>query len=91
MNKMRAKQSKKSTPSKKEMTLLEKINKGFPNKKWQRLQQLDQKMEAGSLGVTEYAELSALTETYEKYSIKRIRLLKKLAIIRNTTLEEVMH
>lgn len=90
VNKMRAKQNRKSTASKKEVALLEKINKGFSNKKWQRLQLLDLKMEEGNLADSESTELAALTDAYEKYSVKRIRLLKKLAVLRHTTLEEVM-
>ena len=90
VNKLRAKR-KQSNISKKESDLLSKINKGFPNEKWQRMQLLDEKMEAGNLSKSEYAELTALTDEYEKFTVDRIQLLKKLALLRNTTLEEVMH
>jgi hypothetical protein len=89
VNKLRA-QRRQSIPSRKETALLEKINRGFPTEKWLRIQYLDSKMENESLTEQEYAELSFLTEEYETFCVKRIQLLKKLALLRNVTLDEVM-
>ena len=90
VNKLRAKQQAGAL-STKEAALLTKINDGFPTEKWQRLQYLDAKMEEETLLEEEYAELTSLTNAYEKYCVQRIRLLKKLALLRNASIEETMH
>jgi hypothetical protein len=90
VNKLRAEQQP-DTLSPQEAALLKKINYGFPIEKWQRLQDLDVKMEETSLSEQEYTELTSLTDTYEKYCVQRIRLLKKLALLRNMSMEETLH
>ncbi len=89
VNKLRAKQ-RPEAPSQKELDLLEKINSGFPVEKWQQMQHLDAKMESSMLTEEEYAELTSLTDAYEKYCVQRIRLLKRLALLRNISLEVAM-
>lgn len=89
VNKLRAKK-RHSNVSEEESALLTKINKGFPNEKWQQIQKLDNKMEALGLSKSEHAELTSLTEEYEEYTVYRLRLLKKLALLRGISLEEVM-
>ena len=84
-------QQRPDSPSKKESDLLSKINRGFPTENWQRMQYLDSKMETSKISELEYAELTSLTETYEKYCVQRIRLLKKLALLRNISLEEAIN
>ncbi len=71
VNKLRAEQQP-DTLSPQEAALLKKINYGFPIEKWQRLQDLDVKMEETSLSEQEYTELTSLTDTYEKYCVQRI-------------------
>jgi len=90
VNKLRAKQQP-GVLSPKEAALLKKINNGFPIEKWQRLQDLDRKMEEATLSAQEYTELTSLTNVYEKYCVQRIRLLKKLALLRNMSVEETLH
>lgn len=89
VNKLRAKQLPGALPPK-EAALLTKINNGFPTGKWQRLQSLDARMEEETLTDQEYAELALLTNTYEKYCVQRIRLIKKLALLRNVSIEETI-
>jgi len=90
VNKLRAKQQPGAL-SPKEAALLKKINNGFSIEKWQRLQYLDAKMEEETLLEQEFTELTSLSNAYEKYCVKRIRLLKKLALLRNTSIEETIH
>ncbi|MDX2136409.1 MAG: hypothetical protein SFV52_16610 [Saprospiraceae bacterium] len=73
-----------------ELTLLKKINRGFPNDRWLRLQLLDSKMEESTLTEQEYQELATLVNAYERYTLNRIRWIKKLASLRNISAEEAM-
>ncbi|MBX2929938.1 MAG: hypothetical protein KF852_19040 [Saprospiraceae bacterium] len=52
--------------------------------------ELEAKMEASALSEAEYAELTKLTEAYEQFSVERLQLLKKLALLRNVGLEDIM-
>ncbi len=90
VNSLRARK-RPDKPSKKESELLKKINQGFPNEKWERLQSLDAKMEESALSEAEYSELTKLTEAYEAYCVERIQWLKELALLKNTSLEEAIH
>lgn len=76
--------------SEEEAELLRKINAGFPVKKWERLDALDAKLESGSLTQKEHQELTALTDAYERYTVRRLKYVGKLAELRKTTLREVM-
>jgi hypothetical protein len=90
VNKLRVQQKVKGLPQK-ELDLLAKINRGFPVENWLRIQHLDAKIEEDALSEQEYAELTLLTDKYEKYSVQRIRLLKKLALLRNISVEEAIN
>ncbi len=76
--------------SKEEAQLLKKINQGFAQKKWERLDLLDGKLEFETLSEEEEKELSVLVEEYETYSLRRLQQLGQLAIIRKVSLDEVM-
>jgi hypothetical protein len=73
-----------------ESELLEKINNGFPEVKWERLKYLDQKMETSTLNDKESVESLKLATAYEKYSVDRLHLLIKLASIKNVSLDTLM-
>mgnify|MGYP000680393625 CR=1 FL=1 len=73
-----------------ESELLTFINKGFDPKKWERLQYLDWKMEFGALTESEEAESLQLAESYENYSVGRLKALSKLAAIRQIPFEELI-
>ena len=90
VNKLRAEQQP-SMVSKQESLLLAKINRGFPTEKWLRMHLLDAKMEENKISKHEHEELTSLTNDYEKYCVQRIRLLKKLALLRNISLEKIMN
>ncbi len=62
-----------------EPKLPKKINRGFSVKKWLRMQELDSKMEECELTEQEYAELTSLTDAYEKYCVQHIRLINRLS------------
>jgi hypothetical protein len=70
-----------------ESELLEKINIGFPEAKWERLKYLDKKMETSNLNDKESIESLKLATAYEKYSVDRLQLLIKLASIKNVSLD----
>lgn len=89
VNKIRAKR-RRGAPSADEAVLLEAVNRGFPTENWLRMQDLDAKMEEDKLTEREYTELTELTTSYEKFSVERLQLLKKLALLRNVSLEETM-
>lgn len=89
VNKVRTKRRLDSTGLE-EVTLLDAINRGFPNEKWLRMKALDAQMETAMLSEAEHEELRALTVAYEQFSVERLQLLKKLAILRNLSLEEVI-
>lgn len=90
VNKLRAEQNQGDV-EKQESALLAKINKGFPLEKWQQIQLLDAKMEADELSETEFKAYSELVDDYEKYCVLRLKLLKKLALLKNISLEESMN
>ena len=73
-----------------EAELLEQINQGFSLEKWERMQWLDSKLEAGGLNENEAADSLRLAEEYEQYTVQRLQLLIKLAALRNASLDEVM-
>ena len=62
-----------------ESDLLQKINKSFPQDKWERLDSLDDKLEYETLSEIEHEELMGLIEIYEEYSLQRLRQLGALA------------
>lgn len=86
---LRAQRTVPTLPSA-ESDLLKKINKGFAEKKWQRLHLLNEKMEETLLTSLEQAELAELIEAYEKYMVKRLQYLAQLATLRNVPLQNLM-
>ena len=71
----------------KEAVLLQELNKGFPADKWARLKELDQKMEFNEINEEEQAELLQLSKEYEHASLQRLKILTKLAELRNVSLD----
>ncbi len=87
---LRVQRSNVPTIAKSETDLLEQINQGFDTEKWERLQFLDWKMETGELNEKEASESLQLAEDYENYTVQRLQLLIKLAVLRNVSLEDLM-
>ena len=76
--------------TKKEEGLLAKINTPFADSKKSRFNLLIAKRDAKTLSLTEYEELLALTEDFEKYELRRLQLLAQLADLRKISLPEVI-
>ncbi len=74
----------------KETALLEKINNGFPVEKWTKMQELDDKLEASSIDEEDMKLLSALTDEYEQFIVQRLSWIKKLALLRNVSIDKIM-
>lgn len=83
-------QEQKAVLKHEESVLLTKINAGFPALKWERLAFLDEKSEHETLSADEQHERSMLINAYEAYSLKRLKLIGKLAALRKQSLSEVM-
>ena len=73
-----------------ETELLNKINSEFDPKKWERLTYLDWKLEFSALTAKEELESLKLTETYENYSVERLKCLAQLAALRQISIDELM-
>jgi hypothetical protein len=84
--------AKRTVPSlsKEETDLLKKINEGFKTEKWKRLAYLDDKMEMATLTNKEAEESLILAEELEAYTVQRFIYLKKLALLRNITIDQLM-
>lgn len=76
--------------SESEAELLQQINVGLSEEKWQRYHQLRQKLEDGTLPQDEQQELLGITDEIERANVHRIEALIKLADLRNTTLDALM-
>lgn len=74
----------------KEAALLEKINNGFPVEKWAKIQALDDKMEVSGIDEEEMKVLTALTDEYEHFTVQRLSWIKKLALLRNVSFDQIM-
>ena len=72
-----------------ETKLLSQINTLFPSEKWERLKYLDWKLEFSALNEAEEVESLQLAETYESYSIERLKNLSDLAVLRQVSIEEL--
>ena len=72
-----------------EASLIKKINRKFPEDKWERLQYLDWKLENGQLSSEEEAESLALAEEFESYYVERVKSLTALATIRQVNIDEL--
>lgn len=69
---------------------LQNINIGFDPEKWERLKFLDWKSEFGVLSAEEEKELLELAETYEEYTVERLKNIGELAVLRGTTIDKVI-
>lgn len=76
--------------SKDETKLLLKINQKLDPTLQKRYDELIAKRRAETLTSEEYNELLKLTDEIEKFDIKRVEYLAKLAQLRNTTLSKLM-
>ncbi len=73
-----------------ESQLLSKINTEFDPKKMERLNFLDWKLEFNALTAKEEAESLKLAETYENYSVERLKCLSQLAILRRVSIDKLI-
>lgn len=69
---------------------LRNINIGFDEEKWERLKFLDWKSEFDVLNIEEEKELLELAETYEEYTVERLKNISELAILRDATIDKVI-
>ena len=70
---------------------LKKINTPFTKKKSLRFNLLIAKRDAQSLTKEEYQELLVLTEAFEKYELRRLKSIAKLADLKKISLPEVIN
>lgn len=82
-------QNKLIFESKRKMKLRN-INIGFDEEKWERLKFLDWKSEFDVLNIEEEKELLELAETYEEYTVERLKNISELAILRDATIDKVI-
>ena len=75
----------------KESKLLKDIRLPFSSKKRERFNHLITKRDTKSLNKEEYEELLVLTEAFEKYELRRLKLLAKLADLKKVSLPEVIN
>jgi DNA-binding PucR family transcriptional regulator len=73
-----------------ETKLLSKINSQFDTKKWERLKYLDWKLEFDSLTEKEASESLKLAESYENYSVERLKNLSQLAQLRKISIDKLL-
>jgi len=73
-----------------ESELLLQINEGLPEKTWVRYDELIAKLRAQTLTDLEHEELMRLTDVIEEDHAERIRLLGRLAKLRDVPLESLM-
>ena len=76
--------------SKKETELFLKINRGLPEEQWQRMAELNEKLEEAALTETEHAELLRLAKRSERLQVERLRAVIELAKLRGVQPEEMM-
>ncbi len=76
--------------SKEESRLILEINQGIPDETQERYDELIARRQAENLTSEEHRELLELTETIESLDAKRVTCLSELAVIRQTSLTELM-
>jgi hypothetical protein len=76
--------------SREESDLLLQINAGLPEKIWVRYDELIAKLRAQTLTDQEHEEFMRLTDVVEEDHAERIRLLGRLAKLRDVPLESLM-
>ena len=73
-----------------ESRLFEEINHGFSESDWDRYRHLLAKRRAEQLDEAEQVGLTTLSDSLERMNVRRLVLLSELALLRNTTLPELM-
>jgi hypothetical protein len=73
-----------------ETELLLRINRGLPEDRWQRYEELIGKRRAETLTAAELAELQGCTDEAEQCEADRLAALAQLAQLRQTTLSQLM-
>ena len=76
--------------SKREATLLQKINQSLSQMQWQRYRELIDKRQAETLTPEEQTELIGLSDQLEEANAKRIEYVAHLAALRKTTVTTLM-
>jgi len=79
-----------ATISEQEGKVLKKVRAPFSRKRQIRFNFLIAKRDLYTLTEAEYEELMSLTGAFEKYELRRLKLLAKLADIKKITLPEVI-
>lgn len=67
-----------------------KIQKPFPIEKYERLKYLDWKSEFGKLTKKEEIESLRLAQEHENFSVDRLKVLSKIAALRNMHIDELI-
>lgn len=70
-----------------ETLLLKRINRGWPQAKWDRYGELIGKRRAETLTEREHAELIELGDDLERWNVRQLRDLMKLANLRQTSVD----
>lgn len=73
-----------------EAALLKRINRGWPEKKWDRYADLIGRRRTETLTAGEHEELIALGDDLERWNVRRLRDLMKLASLRQTSVDMLM-
>lgn len=73
-----------------EVELLKRINRGWPERKWTRYEELIGKRRAETLTESEHSELVALGDDLERWNVRRLTHLSRLAALRQTTVRALM-
>jgi len=76
--------------SKREATLLQKINQSLSQMEWRRYQELIGKRQTEILTPEEQGELIGLSDYLEEANVKRIEAIAQLAALRKTTVPSLM-
>jgi hypothetical protein len=76
--------------SKKETELFLKINRGLSEEQWQRMADLNEKLEESDITDVEHAELLRLARRSERLQVERLRAVIELAKLRQVQPEEMM-
>lgn len=76
--------------SKRESALFLVINRGLSEKQWQRMNELNAKIEAANVTGKEHAELLRLAKRAEKMQVARLRAVIELAHLRKVAPAEMM-
>lgn len=76
--------------SERETELLMKINQGLPPAMQERLNELIDKRQAGTISAKDLRELKKLTDQVEAFDVERLKLLTALAHLRNVSLRKLI-